>query len=110
MFYTGRDCAACQPLLYPRCQRLVSRSHLLHITRLLSRIFSPPADWSAFGRPRYLTKACRERTFGTLAISYCENQVKFGEATSQGNPTCAGIGRNIYATFQDNFAAIDKDN
>ena len=25
----------------------------------------PPAGWSAFDRPRHLTKACRERTSGT---------------------------------------------
>ena len=60
-------------LKYPGCQRLVSRSHLSHITRLLCLLYFRPSPFfrglgrslPASGRPRLFTKACRERTCGT---------------------------------------------
>ena len=48
-----------------------------------------------------------------LLFSYCENRVmiKFGEATSQAKEVRrALVSEGIYAMFQKNFAAIDKDN
>ena len=46
--------------------------------------------------------ACHPLLFPSVKIKL------IGEATSHGNPTCAGI-KGIYATFQENFTAIDKD-